>query len=151
MEDKTPLPSFSGRVLAVDYGDVRTGLAISDESLFLASGIGTIEATGDRALARKINEVAKSRGVGLIIVGDPINMNGTRGPRSEKARAFAEKLRAETGLPVVLEDERCTTLSAQVFLNETETRKKKRKAIIDALSAEIMLQNFLDRIRNLKK
>lgn len=145
MENITEKPAVTGRVLGIDYGDTRTGLAISDINGFLASGIGTIEAAGDRALIRKIKEEIESRGVVLIVVGDPINMNGTRGPRSEKAHAFADKLRAETGLPVVLVDERCTTMSAHAFLNETDTRGKKRKAVVDTLSAQIILQNYLDR------
>ena len=147
MENKSALPAYTGRVRGIDYGDTRTGLAISDVTGFLASGIGTIEAAGDRALIRKIKEEIEARGVGLVVVGDPINMNGTRGPRSEKARAFAEKLHAATGLPVVLEDERCTTMSARAILDETDTRRKKRKACIDTLSAQIILQNFLDRIK----
>lgn len=148
LDEKATEPPATGRILGIDYGDVRTGLAISDATGFLASGLGTIEATGNRALIRKIKDEIETHDVVMIVIGDPINMNGTRGPRSEKVHAFAEKLHAETGLPVVLEDERCTTMSAHAILNETDTRGKKRKAVVDTLSAQIILQNYLDRNRS---
>lgn len=135
------------RILGIDYGDVRTGLAVSDATGLLACGIGTVEAPGERALIRQIRAEIEKHSVGLIVLGDPVNMNGTRGPRSELAHAFADKLRASTGLPVELEDERCTTMTAHAILNETDTRGKKRKAVVDTLSAQIILQNYMDRTR----
>ena len=140
-----------GRTLGIDYGDVRTGRAISDETGFLASGVGTLEASGDAKLIEKIvGTIAQYGGVSSIVVGEPVNMDGSRGARSEKAREFARKLGLRTGLPVELYDERRTTIAAGVFMNETDTRGKKRKAAIDTLSAEIILQNYLDRKRNLE-
>ncbi len=135
------------RILGIDYGDTRTGLAVSDATGLLAGGIETFKAAGDRVLIKHIEEVIEKYGVGLIVLGDPINMNGTRGPRSELAHVFADKLRNATGLEVVLEDERCTTMNAHAILNETDTRGKKRKAVVDTLSAQIILQNYMDRNR----
>ncbi len=132
------------RYLGIDYGDVRTGLAVNDSLGIIASGIGTIEAGGPRVLAKKIAAVCRERQIEEIVLGNPVNMNGTAGPRTEKITAFAEMLREETGLDVHLMDERCTTMVAARYLNETNTRGKKRKAVIDTLSAEIILQDYMD-------
>lgn len=134
-----------GRILGIDYGDVRTGIAISDEGGFLAGGVCTVEASGDAKLIERIVQIIAERGAVGIVVGDPVNMDGSRGARSEKARAFARKLGLRTGLPVEMYDERRTTMAASVFMNETDTRGGKRKAAIDTLSAEIILQDYLDR------
>ena len=136
----------TGRILGVDFGDVRTGLAVSDEGRFLAQGIGYLRVPGLAKAAAAVAEEAKSRGVGAIIVGLPINMNGTHGPRAEHAVEFAETLREVTGLPVATFDERMTTMAAARYLNDTNTRGKNRKAVIDTLSAQIILQNALDRL-----
>lgn len=135
---------MTGRILGVDYGDVRTGLAVSDALGITANGLHTIEATSMKYLGDEIRRIAQEQGAVAIVVGDPVNMNGTRGERSEKAHKFADYLKTLTKLPVYLYDERCTTMSAHVILNETDTRGKKRKKVIDTLSAEIILQNFLD-------
>lgn len=132
------------RYLGIDYGDVRTGLAVNDSLGIIASGIGTIEAGGPRVLSKKIAAVCQERGIEEIVLGNPVNMNGSAGPRTEKIKAFAEILREETGLAVHLMDERCTTMVAARYLNETNTRGKKRKAVIDTLSAEIILQDYMD-------
>lgn len=135
------------RILGIDLGDVRTGLALSDESCFLASGIGTFTAyTEDKALAQ-IMETIRTYKVEEIVMGNPVNMNGTKGERSQKVEAFAEKLREASGLPVTLFDERCTTMQAHTILSFTDTRGKKRKNTVDTLSAEIILQNYLDQRR----
>ena len=132
------------RILGVDFGDARTGLALSDISGFLASGVGTIKSTGFMKTAEEVARVAKEKDVGLIVLGHPINMNGTLGPRSEKAQAFGEKLRELTGLEVVLFDERLSTANAHTMLNITNTRGQKRKSIIDEMSACLILQSYLD-------
>ena len=132
------------RILGVDYGDARTGVAMSDISGFLASGVGTVKSTGFLKTAEEVARIAKEKDVGLIVLGHPINMNGTLGPRSEKAQAFGEKLRELTGLEVVLFDERLSTANAHVMLNLTNTRGQKRKAIIDEMSACLILQSYLD-------
>ena len=132
------------RILGVDFGDARTGLALSDISGFLASGIGTIKSTGFMKTAEEVARIAKEKDVGVIVLGHPINMNGTLGPRSEKAQAFGEKLRELTGLEVVLFDERLSTANAHTMLNITNTRGQKRKSIIDEMSACLILQSYLD-------
>jgi len=132
------------KIIGVDLGDVRTGLAVSDALGMMASGIGTITANGFNALADKITEEAKKQGASLIVMGNPINMNGTVGPRSEKVQRFAEILNERSGLPVELFDERCSTMAAHQILNLTDTRGEKRKKVVDTLSAQIILQNYLD-------
>ena len=136
------------RILGVDYGDVRTGLALSDENRFLASGLYTIQEGGMRATAKKVASVAAERGAGIIVVGLPKNMDGSEGASADKIRAFAELLRPMTEAEIVFLDERVSTMSAHRILNITDTRGQNRKAIVDTLSAEIILQNYLDSLKN---
>lgn len=133
------------RILGVDFGDARTGVAISDLSGILASGVGTIKSSGFLKTAEEVAKIAKEKDVSLIVLGHPINMNGTLGPRSEKAQAFGKHLEELTGLPVVLFDERLSTANAHVMLNLTNTRGQKRKEIIDEMSACLILQSYLDK------
>lgn len=146
------LRATRGRILGVDFGDVRTGLALSDESRFLASGIGYVSPGGLKKTAEAVARVALEKKVGAIVVGLPVNMNGTEGPRALRAREFAAELYASVvglggeKLPIHLSDERMTTMAASRFLNETNTRGTKRRGVIDTLSAQIILQNLLDRI-----
>ena len=133
------------RILGVDYGDARTGLALSDLSGFLASGAGCIKSTGFLKTADNVAEFAKKNDVGLIVLGHPINMNGTLGPRREKVQAFGKHLEEITGIKVELFDERLSTANAHVILNQTNTRGQKRKDIIDEMSACLILQSYLDR------
>lgn len=138
------------KILGVDYGDARTGLALSDISGFLASGAGCIKSTGFLKTAESVAEFAKKNDVGLIVLGHPINMNGTLGPRSEKVQAFGKHLEEITGIKVELFDERLSTANAHVILNQTNTRGQKRKDVIDEMSACLILQSYLDRERNKK-
>ena len=142
------IKNTKGRVMGVDFGEARTGLAISDLSRFLASGIGNIPGGGLEKTADAIVEAAAREGAVAVVLGLPVNMNGTEGPRAERCRRLAELIteRAPT-LAVALLDERMTTMAARRFLNETETRGKKRRGVIDTLSAQIILQNALDRLR----
>ena len=133
-----------GRVLGIDAGTVRTGIAVSDETGFLARAVCTVKAKGRRELVGKIVEIANEYSVRLIVMGNPINMNGTRGESSERIAKLADAVKEASGLEVVLFDERCTTMAAAQILNLTDTGGQKRKDIIDALSAEIILQNYLD-------
>lgn len=132
------------RILCVDYGDVRSGLAVSDPLGMIAVGIGTIRAEGDRTLIARIQAEIEKYDIRLIVVGNPVNMDGSRGSRSQKAAAFAGKLSEATGIETELYDERCTTMEAHRIMNETDTRGKKRKAAVDTLSAQIILQNYMD-------
>ena len=136
------------RILGVDYGDARTGLAVSDLSGTLAQGIGAVKATGMRKTAEAVAEAAKKNDAEKIVLGLPVNMNGTEGPRAEKARAFGEMLGELTGLEVIFFDERLTTSAAHQIMNLTDTRGSKRKGKVDTLSAEIILQDYLDSQKN---
>lgn len=142
------LKNTTGALLGVDFGDKRTGLAVCDALRMLAGGIGTISPGGIERTADAIAEEAKKRGVSGIIIGHPINMDGSQGPRSQRAVKLARLLSERTGLPIGLFDERMSTMNAARFLNETNTRGEKRKSVIDTLSAEIILQNAIDRLKN---
>lgn len=133
------------RIFCIDYGDVRTGLAISDPLGIIAVGIGTVKAEGDRKLISLISEeLKKYDDIEIIVVGNPINMDGSRGPRSEKATAFAAKLTKATGIETVLYDERLSTMNAHRIMNDTNTRGQKRKDTVDTLSAQLILQSYMD-------
>ena len=132
------------RILGVDFGDARTGLAVSDTLGMLANGIGYVSANGMKKTVELVTAKAAEYSVSRIVVGLPINMNGTLGPRAEHAKQFATMLGEMSGLPVELFDERCSTMAAHQILNLTDTRGKKRKAAVDTLSAQIILQNYLD-------
>ena len=139
-----------GKYLAVDYGDVRTGLAECDISGSLASGIGTVKPGGMRNTAVLVADEAKKRGCKKIVVGLPKNMDGTEGDRAKAIRAFADILSELTDIPIDFSDERMSTMVAYRFLGETGTYGKKRKDVVDTLSAEIILQSYLDRERSSK-
>lgn len=132
------------RVMGIDLGGKRTGIAISDESAFLASGLCTIRAKSLADLIARISALITEYNVKKLVLGNPINMDGTCGASAKRAAEFAALLRTETGLPVELFDERCTTMAAHTILNYTDTRAEKRKAVIDTLSAEMILQDWLD-------
>lgn len=132
------------RILAVDLGLARTGLAISDESGFLASPVGTIAEKDLDTLGDKVADIAREQQATEIVVGHPRNMDGSCGESAERAEAFAQALGEKTGLPIHLWDERMTTVSAIGYLNQTNTRGKKRKAVVDTVAATIILQNYLD-------
>ena len=143
------LKETKGRILGVDFGDTRTGLAVSDTSRFLASGIGYVSPGGIQKTADKVVEVAREQKVSAVVVGLPKNMDGSEGFRAERCREFAGLLREQLEeIPVAMIDERMTTMSASRYLNETNTRGQKRKGVIDTLSAQIILQNALDRLKN---
>lgn len=131
------------KILAVDYGDARTGLAVCDAGELLARPVTVIHSHKMEEVLTQTAAVARSEGAGRIVVGNPINMNGTAGPRSELCQAFADRLRELSGLPVVLWDERSTTVSAIGILNTTDTRGKKRKAVVDAVAATLILESYL--------
>ena len=128
----------------MEHGDARTGLAVCDRTEFLASPIGTIEERNAQLLAMKVAHMAEQYEVGEIIVGLPLNMNGSKGPRAEKCEAFAEMLSQLTEIPVNMWDERSTTVSAHNILNETNVRGKKRKAVVDTVAATVILEAYLE-------
>ncbi len=140
-----------GKYLGVDYGDVRTGLAECDVSGMLAGPIGTVAEGGMRNTAIRVAKEAETRGCKRIIIGLPKNMNGSEGSRAETVRAFAEILKSLTDIPIDFYDERMTTMEAYRFLDGSGTYGKKRKKAIDTLSAEIILQGYIDKERNMRK
>ena len=130
-------------ILSVDYGDVRTGVAVCDKSELLASPVCVITERRAERLAEKIAALAAQYRAEEIALGLPKNMDGSEGFRAEACRAFSELLQQATGLPVTLRDERLTTVSAHHYLNATDTRGKKRKETVDAVSAVIILEDYL--------
>ena len=131
------------KILAVDYGDARTGLAACDPTELLAAPLCQIEEKNMARLAGRIAEEAKKQGAGMLVLGLPRNMDGTEGPRAEKTRALAALLEPLAGIPVRMWDERRTTVSAAAFLSENGSFGKKRKAKLDAVSAAVILESFL--------
>lgn len=131
------------RILAVDYGDARTGLAVCDAGELLASPLGTVEHWDARRVAEEVKKAAQEAGARRIVVGHPLNMDGSAGPRAEKCREFAGLVRRLTGVPVTLWDERQTTVTAARYLSDTDTRGKKRKRVIDAVAATVILESYL--------
>ncbi len=132
------------KIMAVDLGLARTGLAMSDPREMLASPIGTVEERDLERLATRVAAEAAARGAELIVVGHPRNMDGSRGESAQRAEGFAARLGELTGLTVELWDERMTTVSAIGYLNATDVRGKKRKQVVDTVAATIILQDFMD-------
>ena len=133
------------RAMAIDYGDQRIGLAVSDLLGMLTGEAWTMQEWDMERAAKRIAEEAKARDVGTLILGLPKNMDGTEGPRAEKSRAFRELLIAETGLPVILWDERRTTVEAHDILGAQGVRAKNRKDKIDSVAATLILEGYLTR------
>ncbi len=136
------------RIMGVDFGDARVGLALSDPTEFLAGGIGYVCVKGVNSAVEAVAEKVKEHDVKLVVCGLPVNMNGTCGEKVNKVKAFADKLSEQTGVKVEFVDERLTTVMAHSFMNQTGTHGKKRKQSVDTLSAQIILQTFLDRRKN---
>ena len=130
-------------IMSVDLGKARTGIAVSDKGEGFAFPKTVINEYNTEKLVTKISEWAKQLCAEEIVVGLPKNMDGTLGWRAEECSEIAEKIKAATSLPVVLWDERCTTVSAHTALNFTDTRGKKRKEVVDAVAAVIILEDYL--------
>ena len=139
------------RIMAIDYGDARTGVAISDATGFLAGFTTVVQSRKAEVVIEEVTKLIRDHGVEELVMGFPRNMDGTEGERTDVIRAFAELVRAETDIPIDFYDERMTTMVAYRFLGETGTFGKKRKNAVDTLSAEIILQNYIDRERAMKK
>lgn len=131
------------KIMAVDYGDSHTGLACCDKTETLASPLKVIDERNFNICAEKVAAASVEYEVGLIVVGNPLNMNGSEGPRSEICKSFAELLRNCVEVPVVMWDERSSTVTAHQMMNEVNKRGKKRKAVIDAVAAAVILENYM--------
>ena len=130
-------------ILSVDYGDVRTGIAVCDKMEMLASPVTVITQSYAPKLIAEIEKFISQYTPELIVVGLPKNMDGTSGERAEKCRNFADALTEKTGIRTVMVDERLTTVSAHRALNVTNVRGDKRKGIVDAVSAVMILESYL--------
>ena len=138
LQEDTPM-----KIMAIDYGDAHTGVAISDRTLTLTGFSTVITAYRPEAVIEKLLPLIKEHEVSELVFGHPLNMDGTRGPRAEKAEGFAEMLRAATSLPVTLWDERRTTVDAHNILLNNGKRAKERKKTVDAVAASLMLEGYL--------
>ncbi len=132
------------KVLGVDLGLARTGVAISDCNQVLASPFCVIKEKDNEVLAQKVGQICADEGIQEIVVGLPKNMDGSEGASAQNARTFADMLSKITNLPIFMVDERGTTITATNFLNDVNVRGKKRKNVVDAVAATVILQNYLD-------
>lgn len=130
-------------IMAIDYGKVRTGLALCDKKEILSFPLGTIEEKNPDILCEKIAEKIKENKAELVVFGLPKNMDGSLGESAKNVQNLAENLRSKIDIKTDFWDERRTTITAHEYLNETNTRGRKRKSIIDAVSATIILENYL--------
>ena len=137
-------------IMSVDYDRVRTGVAVCDKSETLASPAAMIKEYNMDNLAEKIAALAAVRDAEMLVVGLPVNMDGSEGESAQNVRKFVEILKTRTDLPIVLRDERGTTVTAHNYLNVTNTRGNKRKAVVDSVAAVIILEDYLSFRRNQK-
>lgn len=133
-----------GRVLAVDFGQRRIGLAVSDELGLTAQGLETLERTNIREDVARLARIAADKAVSLVLLGDPIHMSGRPGAQSQRVREFARRLERQTGLPVRFWDERLTTVQANRLLRESGVGLRERRRAVDRLSAVILLESYLE-------
>lgn len=136
------------KIIGIDYGEVRTGIALSDELGMLAHGLETIEhGNNEKKLIERIKEIILENNVTLIVIGYPFNMNATKGSRIEKTDKFINKLKKELNVEIVKMDERLTTVAAYRTMTELNLSNKKKKQCVDTISAEYILQMYLDKFR----
>ena len=138
------------RILGIDYGDSRTGLAISDALNITAQGLETIHNQGsDRIILKRLDEIIEQYSVNVIVVGKPINMNGTSSERTEKTEKFIHKLKCKYNkLEIHIIDERLTTVAAHKTMNFLDINKNKKRNIVDTISAVYILETYLNKIKN---
>jgi putative holliday junction resolvase len=132
------------RVLGVDHGEKRLGFAVSDPTGIVATPLCVVHCTGPRDALRETRRVCRESGAEKIVVGMPLNMDGSRGPVAQRVEAYVEELSASAGVPVVTWDERLSTRAAENVLIEAGASRQRRKEVIDKLAAQIMLQSYLD-------
>ncbi len=135
------------RVMAVDYGDARTGVAISDPTGFLAGYTTVIRSRSQDQVVQELSRLIREQGVDRVVMGFPRNMDGTEGPRGALYREFAALLEKETGLPVALWDERRTTIEAHAILHAGGKKMKAHKKTVDAVAATLILEGYLTFLR----
>ncbi len=134
-------------ILSVDYGDKRTGIAVCDKLQLLASPVCVLTEWNADTLAQKIVDIALEKKAEQIVVGLPKNMDGSKGFRADACEELGSIIKSKTDIPVVFWDERLTTVSAHRILSENNVRGKKRKAVVDAVAAVTILQNYIDSLK----
>ena len=135
-------------ILGIDFGDSRTGFASSDALGLIASTVETYKEKNMKKVALRAVELAKELGAEKIVLGYPKNMNGTVGDRGKKSKKLANEIKSLMDIPVILWDERLTTVSAHNLMNETNVRGEKRKDSVDKIAAAFILQSYLDSLKN---
>ena len=135
------------RVIAIDYGDQRTGIAVSDMTGTLAGEAFVIKEWDPERLADKIAAECKARGAERLVLGNPLNMDGSSGPRAEKSMALRGLLTERVSIPIIMWDERRTTVEAHGILSANDRHGKKRKETVDAVAATLILEGYLGSIR----
>ena len=140
----------SMRVLGIDYGDARVGIAISDSLGITAQGLETIHhKSNDKIVLRRLEEIINEYDVGILVIGMPINLNGTSSERAEVTKKFIHKLKCKfNNLKIIEIDERLTTVSAHKTMNELDINKKKKRQIVDTISAVYILEIYLQKLKN---
>ncbi len=137
-----------GRILALDVGKRRIGLAVSDELGITAQGIETLERTRIRDDMEKLKDLAQERGVGTVLIGRPLHMSGSESPQSRYTEEFGERLRNYLGLPVIYWDERLTSMEAERMLRTAGASLDEKKRAVDRLSAVLLLESYLAYLKN---
>lgn len=137
------------RKMGIDLGDVRIGIALSDAMQIIASAYETYKRVNDEVDLKHINDIISEKEVDTVVIGYPVNMNGSIGDRAKKAEEFAKKLENFCKIKVVLQDERLSTVSAQKLLINSDVRREKRKEVVDKIASAIILQTYLDTNRRL--
>ena len=136
------------QLMGLDYGDSRTGVAVSDLLGITAQGVESVKHTGEKQLIQRLKEIINEYQVKKIVIGLPLNMNATSGQRVEKTKKFIEKLKSEFGLEVLTIDERLTTVASHRTMTELGVNKNKKKNLVDMMSAILILQMYMDRNKN---
>jgi len=131
------------RIMGIDFGDARTGLAVSDEMNFLVGEAWTLNEWNPEVVAEKIVAEAKKRNVQRLVLGLPKNMDGTEGPRAQKCREFGEKLKSMTDIELILWDERRSSIEAHAILHANGKKEKKHRQTVDAVAASLILEGYL--------
>ncbi len=131
-------------ILSVDYGDKRTGIAVCDKFEMLASPVCVITEWNQNTLAQKIVDIANEKKAEQIVIGLPKNMDGSKGFRADACEELGDVIKSATSIPVTFWDERLTTVSAHRILSDNNIRGKKRKNVVDAVAADIILQDYID-------
>ena len=149
IEDLPPHLGRDARLLGLDVGTKTIGMALSDVTRSVATPFDTIRRSKFTADAKTIREVVEKNQVGALVIGFPLNLDGSEGPRAQSARAFARNLAAHVAVPMVLWDERLSTAAVERHLIEADASRKRRAEVVDRMAAAYILQGALDRLRNL--